>query len=256
MLSDTADATPTHVCLVEDEEVLLEELSFQLRHRGFTVHGFRCAPELYRFLAAQACDVVLLDIGLPGEDGLSICQHLRRHRQDMGVIFVTARGLRHERLAGLSAGGDAYLVKPVDVDELQLLIHRLTARQRAQALPQALPLPPAHVDRWRLDDQSMELMGPGHACVRLSMTEFQVARCLLNKAGLACSHAEIAAAMGLMPDEWDRHRVEVVVSRLRTKVERDTGRSLPIRSVRGVGYAMAQEERLTPRGSIRTRHSL
>ena len=116
--------------------------------------------------------------------------------------------------------------------------------------------PPAHVDRWRLDDQSMELMGPGHACVRLSMTEFQVARCLLNKAGLACSHAEIAAAMGLMPDEWDRHRVEVVVSRLRTKVERDTGRSFPIRSVRGVGYAMAQEERLTPRGSIRTRHSL
>lgn len=246
--TDAANAAHITVCIVEDEAALLDEMCFQLRHRGFSVHGFQSAPELYRFLATQPCTVVVLDIGLPGEDGLAICGYLRRYRQSMGVIFVTARGLRHDRLAGLAAGADAYLVKPVDMDELQLLIARLAARQDAAGPPQALAPPPASQAAWHLDEESLQLVGPQGTAARLSMAEFQVVRCLLRKGGQACTHAEIATAMGLLPEEWDHHRVEVVLSRLRNKVERYTGVVLPVRSVRGVGYVMARDERLTPRG--------
>ena len=247
---DAAQAALITVCIVEDEAVLLEEMCFQLRHRGLSVHGFQSPPELYRFLATQPCTVVVLDIALPGEDGLAICQYLRSHQQRMGVIFVTARGLRQDRLEGLAAGGDAYLVKPVDMDELMLQIKRLAERQALATAPQALPVKSAQPG-WQLDDQSLQLVGPQGTTARLSMTEFQVARCLLRKVGQTCTHAEIAAAMGLQPEEWDHHRIEVVLSRLRNKAERDTGHALPVRSVRGVGYLMAREERHAPRGPQR-----
>lgn len=249
-----ADTAAITVCIVEDEAVLLEEMSFQLRHCGYTVHGFPSAPELYRHMAVQPCTVVVLDVGLPGEDGLTICKYVRQYQQNLGVILVTARGMRHDRLAGLDAGADAYLVKPVDMDELLLLINRLATRQGSQATAPAPPTRPQAAGHWRLDEQSMQLLSPNETPARLSMAELQVVRTLLGRPGTPCTHAEIAAALGLLPEEWDRHRVEVVVSRLRSKVERETGHAIPIRSVRGVGYAMAQDERLTPRpvGQLRT----
>jgi DNA-binding response OmpR family regulator len=238
--------TSCPVCIVEDEAVLRQEMAFQLRHRGYSVETFESAAGFYRHLAVQPRLVAVLDIGLEGEDGLAVCQYLRQHRLDIGIIFVTARALRDERLEGLSAGADAYLVKPVDIDELVLLIDHLAARCAGgdgAAVPPALP----KAGGWHLDAQSLLLIAPRGDSVRLSMAEFQVVRCLLERPGEHCSHAEIAAAMGLQPEEWDKHRVEVVVSRLRAKVARELTLALPIRSVRGVGYAMASDERRVPR---------
>lgn len=226
--------------------MLREEMAFQLRHRGYRVETFESAAGFYRHLAVQPRQVAVLDIGLEGEDGLSICQYLRQHRLDIGIIFVTARALRDDRLEGLAAGADAYLVKPVDMDELVLLIERLSLRFAA-AGSVAMPPPLPKAGGWHLDAQSLLLIAPRGDSVRLSMAEFQVVRRLLERPGEHCSHAEIATAMGLLPEEWDKHRVEVVVSRLRAKVARELTLSLPIRSVRGIGYAMASDERRVPR---------
>lgn len=232
------DAT---IGLVEDEPVLREELSFQLQHKGFKVVAFADATGLYRHLATQPLAVVVLDIGLPGEDGISIAKLLRGHNPLMGLVFLTARSLRDDRLEGLAAGADAYLVKPVDVEELALLLQRLLERHRHSTTalveqPPSATAPKTDEEAWKLQAHRAVLIAPNGTKVRLTLTELQCLTELVSKKGKPCKHTELARAMGLMPDEWDRHRLEVIVSRLRAKVERGTGLAAPVGTVRGVGY--------------------
>lgn len=235
-----APAAPV-IALVEDEPVLLEELSFQLRHRGLPVLGFADATGLYRHLATQRLAVVVLDVGLPGEDGFSIAKLLRSHDPQLGIVFLTARSLRQDKLAGWQAGADAYLLKPVDMDELEMLLCRLLERQAALAPAAPEPAPSAAKEvlpeqPWKLHLSGALLLAPDGSKVKLTLTELQLLGELARKRGKTCQHLELARAMGLQPDEWDRHRIEVIVSRLRSKVERQTGYEAPIRTVRGLGY--------------------
>ena len=143
----------------------------------------------------------MLDIGLPGEDGLSICQHLREHDTDIDIIFLTARALRDDRLAGLAGlalGADAYLVKPVDMDELVLILKRLALRFAA---PPLAPHMPGDKGAWRMEPGCGFITAPNGVRVRLSVIEGQLLRVLMAKDGAACNHAEIATALGLQPDE-------------------------------------------------------
>lgn len=233
------DAT---IGLVEDEPVLREELAFQLQHNGFKVVAFADATGLYRHLATQPLAVVVLDIGLPGEDGISIAKLLRSHNPLMGLVFLTARSLRDDRLEGLAAGADAYLVKPVDIEELVLLLQRLLERHSYTTTALVAQSPPVTAPKtgeesWKLQTHRAMLIAPNGTKVRLTLTELQCLTELASKKGKPCKHTELARAMGLMPDEWDRHRLEVIVSRLRAKVERSTGLAAPVGTVRGVGYA-------------------
>ena len=227
----------TTVALVEDEPVLREELAFQLQHRGFDVVAFADAAGLYRHLAVHNVAALVLDIGLPGEDGLSVARLLRAHHPLMGLVFVTARHLRHDRLEGLSAGADAYLSKPVDVDELELLLRRLLQRHTATSTPVTTPPDDSSAPHWQLLPIRNVLQAPNGTHVRLTLTELQFLSKLISQPGQPCSNLDLAQAMNLMPDEWSRHRMEVVVSRLRNKVERETGLPIPIKTVRGTGYA-------------------
>lgn len=235
------DHLPTGVIvsLVEDESVLCEEIAFQLRQRGFEVRTFSNADAFYRFLATRPQTVAVLDIGLPVEDGLTIARHLRAHDLRMGIVFLTAHHMREDRLAGLSAGADAYLVKPVDLDELVLVLNRLIARgttdtQTMTVSPHRRASDPPGL--WLLKIAAGTLQAPDGSSIRLTMSELQLLQVLTKKAGQACSHAEICRALGLLPDEWSRHRLEVIISRLRRKVARDIGLELPLRTLRGTGY--------------------
>jgi DNA-binding response OmpR family regulator len=230
------------VSIVEDEPVLRHEMAFQLRHFNFAVQAFDSAAAFYRYLAVQPRTIALLDIGLAGEDGLSICRHLREHDAQMGIVFLTAHGLRDDRLTGLAAGADAYLVKPVDMEELVLILRRLSLRftpQKAAPAPARQESPAAGC--WSMEPGSGFVTAPNGLNVRLSVSEGQLLRALVGKAGVACNHAEMATALGLLPDEFSKHRAEVIISRLRNKVERITGLSLPLKAVRGVGYRMSLE---------------
>ncbi|MCC6135535.1 MAG: response regulator transcription factor [Candidatus Contendobacter sp.] len=222
------------VSIVEDEAVLRDELAFQLECLGFTVEKFASAEQFYRYLAVQSQTVVVLDIGLTGEDGLSVCQHLRGHNLNIGIVFITARSLRSDRLAGLDAGADAYLVKPLDVDELALILKRLGQRFSAAAIP--MPPHPAPHGQWHFTEGSTWLVAPNQARIRLSVREYQLLNALLQRLGEPCRHAELALALGLLPEEYNRHRVEVILSRLRERIYRCSGLHLPIQAERNVGY--------------------
>lgn len=226
------------VSIVEDEPVLRQEMEFQLRHHGFQVESFATAAQFYRYLAARQATIAVLDIGLRGEDGLSICKHLREFDQNMGIVFVTARSLRNDRLTGLTAGADAYLVKPVDMDELVLILKRLAQRfaSRAETASHSVTAPVG--SQWQYEPGGGFVVAPNGVRVRLSVSEGQLLRALTAKAGAPCVDAELAIALGLFLQEYDKHRVEVIISRLRAKVERESGLSLPLHAVRGVGYRL------------------
>ncbi len=246
MPPEHAQQTQMTISLVEDEPVLRQEMAFQLGHMGFMVDVFDSAPAFYRSLAVRPSTIAVLDIGLPGEDGLQICRHLRAHDSQMGIVLLTARALRDDRLAGLALGADAYLTKPVDMDELVLVLKRLAKRVVLPTVTQA-PSPGdslgafALSERWSIDAVFGVLNAPNGIQVRLSSTEIRLLRALDAKAGAVCSPAELALALGLLPEEFNKHRAEVIVSRLRAKVERSTGLSLPLETVRGVGYRMLRE---------------
>jgi two-component system, OmpR family, response regulator PhoP len=222
------------IAIVEDETVLREELIFQLSHLGFVAEGFADANQLYRRLAVARFSAVILDIGLSGEDGLSICRYLREHDKKIGIVFATARAMRGDRITGLHAGADAYLTKPIDIDELALILARFADRSEFSVSASA----PASVEAscWELEKGGDHLIAPGGALVRLAVNEARLLRVLLDKPGEVAVNLDLATALGLLPDEFDKHRVEVIVSRLRDKVLRETGRKLPILTKRGLGY--------------------
>lgn len=224
------------VAIVEDEPVLRDEMAFQLRHLGFAVETFEGATSFYRYLAVRPRTIAVLDIGLEGEDGLSVCRHLRAHDSDMGIVFLTARGQREERLTGLSAGADAYLTKPVDMDELVLILKRLALRFKSA--PVASKERVATGTPWCVEPGLGFVTAPSGVRIRLTVSEAQLLHLLSSKAGAACNQAEMALALGLHPEEFSKHRAEVIISRLRSKVERVAGVCLPLQAVRGVGYAL------------------
>ncbi|WP_310737742.1 response regulator transcription factor [Ideonella paludis] len=247
--------------IVEDEEVLRNELCFVLSRSGFSVEGVATATELYRRLAVKNAAVIVLDIGLDGEDGLSICKYLRGHDPSLGIVFLTARGLRDDRITGLVAGADAYLVKPVEIQEIVLVIERLMARRDYMGRPSAeagnvdnvvaLSAPaevpaaggvaaqvPAAADAscWNLDVAFGQLRAPnGHIC-SLSDVERKLVFCLMSEKGQPVSSEQLAHKLNIPIESYQRHRVEVIISRLRKSVEQAVGLKLPLFSVRGVGY--------------------
>jgi CheY-like chemotaxis protein len=100
------------IALVEDEPLSRQVLGFHLRHLGYQVHDFADASGFYAHLETQPVSIALLDIGLPDEDGISICKKLRAKDQHMGIVFITGKTQRNDRLDGLEAGADAFLAKP------------------------------------------------------------------------------------------------------------------------------------------------
>ncbi len=235
--SELSAAPSRIVAIVEDELILREEMAFQLQHMGFEVETFENAAQLYRRLAVVNFDSVILDIGLDGEDGLSICQYLREHNAHIGIVFATARGLREDRLLGLDNGADAYLIKPVDMDELVLILRRLEQRALPPLVVATAPKTGnAKVGAWCLDATTGFLTTPAGREIRLSLSELQLLGNLMKKPEETSVHNELSRALGMMPEEFNKHRIEVILSRLREKVRRETGANLPVFSKRGLGY--------------------
>ena len=225
------------IAVVEDHAELRRLMSVRLEFAGFKVKTFESADQFYRFLAFNPTTITILDIGLAGEDGLSICRYLRSQDPSMGIVFVTGRDMRDDKLTGLAAGADAYLTKPVDMDELVLIMKRLALRLAPKPVSAEL-VTTAQSGGWHMDADAGFTMAPNGVRVRLSISEAQLMRVLLKKNSAACSHAELGAALGLLAEEVNKHRIDVILCRLRIKVERSAGIALPVESCRGFGYRL------------------
>jgi len=226
-----SDIAPAHLLVVDDDARLRALLAKYLGDQGFRVSTAGDAEEASRQVEAIAFDLVILDVMMPGEDGISLTRRLREDA-DLPVLLLTARGQPDDRIAGLEAGADDYLPKPFEPRELVLRIQAILRRHA--------PPPPApgsseviNLGAWRLDLNRGQLQR-GSETVRLTSGELKLIRLLAEKPGQPISREELAVATG----QTQERTIDVQVTRLRRKIEDDPKAPNHLQTVRGKGYVL------------------
>jgi len=220
--------------LVEDDRMIGEAVQTALRQDGYAVDWVRNADSADTALAAGSYDLVLLDLGLPGRDGLSLLRAARARKDATPVLVITARDAVENRIAGLDAGADDYLVKPFDLDELAARIRALLRRSagRAEAVIEHLGV--------RIEPATRTVSRDG-APVTLSPREYAVLEALLLRPGAVLSRAQLEDRLYGWDDAVGSNAVEVYIHGLRRKLGRDF-----IRNLRGVGWFVPAATPETP----------
>jgi two-component system phosphate regulon response regulator OmpR len=232
----------TRVLVVDDDPRLRELLSRYLGEQGFEVVGAADAPAMDRALARTGADLLVLDLMLPGEDGLSICRRLRVTSPALPIVMLTARGDEVDRIVGLELGADDYLPKPFNPRELVARIHAVL-RRRAPVPPPGAPDAATGIVRfgpYTLDAATRSLSRDG-APVAMSTGEFSLLRVLVSHPRTPMSRdrlMELSRGRGLEP--FDRS-IDVQISRLRKLVEDDPAHPRFIQTVWGFGYVFVPD---------------
>jgi len=222
-----------HLLVVDDDARLRALLQRFLTEQGFRVSTAGDADEARAALKSLAFDLIVLDVMMPGETGLQLVESLRRGRDEVPVLMLTARGDPDDRVAGFEAGADDYLAKPFDPRELA---HRIRTILRRAAVPVAAPVggPVQLGPRW-FDPDRNELRGP-EGSIRLTGGEAALLAALAKRAGEVLSREDIAEALGT-PDAGER-AVDVQVTRLRRKIEIDPREPRFLHTIRHKGYVL------------------
>ncbi len=229
-----------HVLIVDDDREIRELLSRFLARHGLRASVAADGREMKKALAERGIDLVVLDLMLPGEDGLSLCRGLRA-ASDIPVIMLTAMGEEVDRIIGLEMGADDYLAKPFSPRELLARIRAVLrrgagtgTRARASAGGEGPRL--VRFAGWRLDLDSRELFSPEGILVALSGGEFALLAAFVSHPQRVLSRDQLLdLARGRDAQPFDR-AIDVQVSRLRRKIEPDPGAPTLIKTVRGGGY--------------------
>jgi two-component system, OmpR family, response regulator QseB len=216
--------------LVEDDRMIGDSLRAALRMDGHAVDWVRDAAAAQATLASERFDLVLLDLGLPQGDGLEVLRAVRARGDAVPVIVLTARDGPGDKVAGLDAGADDYLVKPFDLDELGARIRAVLRRQAGRAMPL---LQHGGVT---LDPATRQVHQGGQP-VLLSAREYAVLELLMQRPGAVLSRAMIEDRLYGWGEEIESNAVSVYVHQLRKKLGAEF-----IRSMRGVGYFLAAGE--------------
>ncbi len=226
--------TKARIAIIEDNPDVMEELIFYLQAQGYTVWGTSSAEEFWKHLHFKPADIVLLDIGLPGEDGFSVLDHLRS-LNSYGMIVISARGSQQDKLQGLSLGADAYLIKPINFFSLVQTIDALWQRQRQYDAIEHAKHPPSKVTLWTLS--RISLNAPCGTQLPITPQEYELLDILFRHNNEIFSKERLCSLLFGYATEPDTHRIDVILSRLRTKA-RNQETQLPIRSIFGKGIVL------------------
>jgi len=217
------------ILLVEDDTLLGEGIRVGLRQDGYAVDWVTRGEAAEQALATDAFDLVVLDLGLPGRDGLSVLQHLRQAGNNTPVMILTARDTVADRIQGLDGGADDYLIKPFDLDELAARARALIRRSKGRTTPLlqhgSLTLDPA-THQVIYKDQPVEM----------SPREFALLRILMENADKLVSKTRLQETLYGWDQDVESNAVEVHIHHLRKKLDSEL-----IETVRGVGYRLAKD---------------
>lgn len=224
-----------HLLVVDDDERLRHLLSRFLGEHGFLITTAASADEAADVLDHLQYDLLILDVMMPGEDGLSLTRRLKEKAEDMPpVLLLTALGEVEARIAGLEAGADDYLPKPFEPRELLLRVNAILRRApRAKSVREQAPAQ-VRVGRWQADMARGEL-NDGEERLLLTQVEHTLLKALLSSPGVTISREDLAALCGV--DAAER-TIDVQVTRLRKKLEADPKMPRHIQTVRGKGYVL------------------
>ena len=215
--------------LVEDDPMIGEGVRKGLRHEGFTVDWVQDGRAAERAIDNDVYDLLLLDLGLPGKDGIDVLATLRRRGNAVPVLILTARDAVSDRVKGLDMGADDYLVKPFDLEELSARVRALLRRKSGRADPVV------QIGNVTLNPATHEVFLDGNP-VALSAREFALLQALADRPGAVLSRAQLEEKLYGWNEEVESNTIEVYVHALRRKL----GQRF-VRNVRGVGYMIPRD---------------
>jgi DNA-binding response OmpR family regulator len=221
-----------HILVVEDDPSIAMLLVDVLADDGYTATAIPTAIEAFAILRRESYDLILLDVMLPGLNGLEACRRIRQHVQTP-IIFLSALGTVHDRIAGLEAGGDDYLPKPFDVEELRARVEAALRRTRSVV--------PRHDQFITSDvilhpDRNQVTLVDADTTVVLTPTETRLLRYLMLHAGQVLTHEHLSHAVWGYAYERGNDHVAVHIKRLRAKIEVNPRQPRLVQNVYGVGY--------------------
>jgi two-component system OmpR family response regulator len=229
-----------HILVVDDDRDIRSSLAEYLRLRGFRVSVAAGGKEMDRLLSTAKPDLIVLDIMLPGEDGLSICRRLQESAQ-VPIILLTALTESADRIVGLELGADDYVTKPFDPRELAARIRSVLRRSQMLPSKQRQSKGTVRFDRWRLDFARKELLRNDDVIVRLSSGEHLLLISLIEHAGVALTREQLLdLTKGREAQVFDRS-IDNQISRLRRKIEADPKNPRIVVTQWGGGYLFAAE---------------
>jgi two-component system, OmpR family, response regulator len=225
-----------HILIVDDDAQIRQLASKFLREHGLRVTTARDGREMRQALATASIDLVILDIMLPGSNGLDLCKEIRSN-SSLPVIMLTARGSETDRIVGLELGADDYVAKPFNPRELLARINSVLRRARAHLdAPQAGTGHCLRFEQWTLDTRRRELMDPKGVVVDLSTGEYDLLLTFLEAPQRVLSRDQLMdAAKHRMATGADR-AIDIQVSRLRRKIDVSEEGQAIIKTIRGTGY--------------------
>jgi len=232
-------STAVHIAILDDEAEITTLLANYLQGQGFRVSQTHSGTQLLGLMAADPPQLVLLDLGLPGEDGFSIARQLREHWQ-CGLVIVTGRGDSIDKVVGLEVGADDYVTKPFDLRELLARIKAVLRRTMnvAASAPARAPRGVYRFATWQLDVPSRRLTDDKGAEVALTGGEFAILCAFVQNPDRVLSRDFLLEkTRGREAAPFDR-TIDVQVGRLRKKLELNVDDSQIIKSVRGAGYIL------------------
>jgi two-component system OmpR family response regulator len=227
------------VLIVDDDEDIQSLLEEYLRKNGFDAQAVADGKAMWEALAAKPVSLVVLDLMLPGEDGLALCRQLRA-RSQLPVLMLTARGDAADRILGLEMGADDYLPKPFDPRELLARIRSILRRAKALPPDTEFNVPESfRFSGWRLDTRERNLYAPDGVVVPLSGAEYRLLLIFLQNPNAVLSRDQLSNfTYGRDADPLDR-TIDMQVSRLRERLRDQPREPEFIKTVRGKGYVMA-----------------
>lgn len=228
------------VLFVEDDADLRDELTTCIAGSGYRVQGAGTLHEA-EILLAEPFDLLILDINLPDGSGMELCRRLRPHIR-AGIIICTGRSERSLRISGLKDGADAYLVKPVDPEELEATLASVLRRVGGADLPSSLVATPLPAP-WRLDSLRRTLLTPTGVAIVLTASEAQLINLVLSAPQRQLSRSALLSNVDIA-DGAGSHRLEALISRLRRKVFDRSRQQLPLQSIYGKGYIFTDHARV------------
>jgi two-component system torCAD operon response regulator TorR len=223
----------SHIVVVDDEAVTRGLLAAHFASEGYRVSEAGDGPELREVLATDRADLVTLDIRLPGEDGISLLRQLRAEPR-LGIMVVSVRADEVDRILALELGADDYLTKPVN--ERELLARARNILRRTNGAADAKPPPVLHYRGWSLDRTARHVASPAGHEARLTRGEFELLTALLARAEEVVPRSELLHALTHRGDVPSERTVDVLIGRLRRKIEPDPPRPRYIETEHGAGY--------------------
>ena len=225
------------IIVVEDHRLLRDELVDYLSSPDWHVRGVSSGRELDVAMTETPADVLVLDLNLPQEDGISITRRIRKAFPEIGIVMLTARGDQADRALGYGSGADVYLTKPTHVGELESVLFNLSCRIRPRDDVQLM-----------LSERLLRLTHADGRSASLTNSEYRVLRLLVGTPGQELGYAPLCEL--LYPDDdavsQSRQRLAVLMTRLRQKMQEEMGVEQCVKSVRGQGYRLTVPIRLVP----------